>query len=754
MPNGVLQGITGKKERIPFLSTVTGRPIAGTDMDPHYWWRNVRETVRFDAAIVSAINAGHQLYLEIGPHPALAGAIDSCLVQSGRKGFSFPSLRRGQDEKTEMLRNFASFSLRGGKVDWKQLYPDAGATARLRFPSYPWQRKRYWMERPIDRRDRLTSHCHPLLGHRRDTPNPSWEVWLDPHVLDYLDDHKFWDRIVFPVSGFTEIALAVARELFPNEKWVVEQLEVERILFVSTEQIPKLRIECDPDNDHRVTIHSQSGETEAWTRHAECRIAPALTGPQEDFDLKEARKQLNGHSAHWDFYEEFAELGYPYGETFRAIEQVWFEPQESLAEVVVPDRIVDQLGDYHFHPAVLDACTQAFLGGLKELRKAVYWQERSDRFYLPGGIGSLHFFTDELPSRFWVHTRILKVEEGYVLGELRVYDRKGKHLASVNEFRLDESPRYIADANAEGYYYELEWEDCPVVPRENSESETEAQPQLEETILIVAPSSDFTDQIVESIANQFARVEQLALDEVGESKEALAEKLSSIPFPEKASLTIIHLGCLFSPNEESLGLDGLRKIQSNGVLSGLTLMRALPVALDLDRVETRLIFLSRNNRGPEEVLVPSLAASSLRGMMRVGLGEHPEIKSQLVVLEETAPSREIESLLTELESRDNESEILWKDGIRYGRRLRRASLENMPRRARKVSSSKDLHYRLETDRPGELGRLSFHEFTPSKLAPDEVEVSINSAASPGYIPSAFMRSRKFNPTDPMRSKFR
>ena len=34
-----------------FVSTVTGAEAAGTDLDPEYWWRNVREPVRFaDAA--------------------------------------------------------------------------------------------------------------------------------------------------------------------------------------------------------------------------------------------------------------------------------------------------------------------------------------------------------------------------------------------------------------------------------------------------------------------------------------------------------------------------------------------------------------------------------------------------------------------------------------------------------------------------------------------------------------------------------
>src|SRR5206468_2516693 len=60
---------------VPFISTVTGQPLDGTTLGADYWGRNLREPVQFAAAVASLIEAGHDLYLELGPHPVLAEPI-------------------------------------------------------------------------------------------------------------------------------------------------------------------------------------------------------------------------------------------------------------------------------------------------------------------------------------------------------------------------------------------------------------------------------------------------------------------------------------------------------------------------------------------------------------------------------------------------------------------------------------------------------------------------------------------------------
>src|SRR6185369_14318258 len=112
----------------------------------------------------------------------------------------------------ELLTNLAGLHVRGVPLDWAAVTQGIGAHIRL--PRYPWGREQYWLESPESRRLRLAPPEHPLLGLRVTAALPTWQV--DVHVgrLAYLNDHRFWDSIVFPAAGYAEIGLALAKALF------------------------------------------------------------------------------------------------------------------------------------------------------------------------------------------------------------------------------------------------------------------------------------------------------------------------------------------------------------------------------------------------------------------------------------------------------------------------------------------------------------------------------------------------------------
>uniref|UniRef100_UPI000AE0A7BD type I polyketide synthase n=1 Tax=Aestuariivita boseongensis TaxID=1470562 RepID=UPI000AE0A7BD len=57
--------------RIPFISTVTGKPE--TRFDIEYGWQNLRQPVMFQAGIEAALKLGATTFVELGPHATLAG---------------------------------------------------------------------------------------------------------------------------------------------------------------------------------------------------------------------------------------------------------------------------------------------------------------------------------------------------------------------------------------------------------------------------------------------------------------------------------------------------------------------------------------------------------------------------------------------------------------------------------------------------------------------------------------------------------
>jgi acyl transferase domain-containing protein/acyl carrier protein len=140
-----LSDLRPRPARLPMISTVTGGLIEGTELGGLYWGRNVREPVRFAAAVEALAGVGERgVFLEIGPHPVLAVAITQTLERAGREAAVFASLRRGRDERETLLEALGGLWVLGLPVDWTGVHPDGGRPVRL--PSYPFQRQRYWFE--------------------------------------------------------------------------------------------------------------------------------------------------------------------------------------------------------------------------------------------------------------------------------------------------------------------------------------------------------------------------------------------------------------------------------------------------------------------------------------------------------------------------------------------------------------------------------------------------------------------------------
>jgi acyl transferase domain-containing protein len=122
----------------PMVSSVTGEPVAGPDLDAGYWCANVRRPVRFAEALAGL--AGNTVFLEVGPHPVLSVAVAQTLPEAA----VLASLRRGRDERETLLETLGSLWVLGQAIDWPGVHPDGGRQVRL--PTYPFQRQRYWFE--------------------------------------------------------------------------------------------------------------------------------------------------------------------------------------------------------------------------------------------------------------------------------------------------------------------------------------------------------------------------------------------------------------------------------------------------------------------------------------------------------------------------------------------------------------------------------------------------------------------------------
>ncbi|WP_143678482.1 type I polyketide synthase, partial [Streptomyces rhizosphaericus] len=106
---------------VPMYSTVTTAPIAGEALDAEYWYRNLREQVRFHDTVQNVIADGNSLFLESSSHPVLTTAVQDT------GGLAVGTLRRGEGGTRRLLLSLAELWVRGAAPDWARVFAGTGA---------------------------------------------------------------------------------------------------------------------------------------------------------------------------------------------------------------------------------------------------------------------------------------------------------------------------------------------------------------------------------------------------------------------------------------------------------------------------------------------------------------------------------------------------------------------------------------------------------------------------------------------------
>ncbi len=166
-------------------STVTGATVAGPELVASYWADNLRQPVRFAQAVHGLLHDGHGLFVEMSPHPLLVPAVEEIRRAAALPGVSVGSLRRGQEERPELLEALGTLWAQGHPVAWERLVRAGGR--RVPLPTYPWQRERYWPDAPtlsdaaLPGRDHAGGH--PLVGRAQTVSTQAgmrlWDSSLD-----------------------------------------------------------------------------------------------------------------------------------------------------------------------------------------------------------------------------------------------------------------------------------------------------------------------------------------------------------------------------------------------------------------------------------------------------------------------------------------------------------------------------------------------------------------------------------------------
>ena len=358
---------------IPFISSVTG--LETERLDSSYWWSNIRQPVRFAAAIDTVIRSHEpHMVLELAPHCALQPIIQQCLEGSQSPIAAVPTLMRETDERLAIHEALGALYRAGAQIDFESQFPRPVPIAHL-LPGHPREEQKV-VDNTLDDEffQRRNDYSHgPLVGHLVPCDHLLFESRLSEAAFPWLAEHRVHHAPIMPAAGFIELILQ-AMEGVPL---VIETLE-----FLQPCPIPRtpvrlqteIRSVANMPGEHTFTISTQPYDVDAESElHSQGRFR--LIGPDQAPDVPTRVTEIDtsgfeplAYAADDEIYERFETvLGdtFQYGPYFRNMRRLQrnVTTDNLMFEVEVDEALWHggQAEGYVSLPALLDGGLQSFL---------------------------------------------------------------------------------------------------------------------------------------------------------------------------------------------------------------------------------------------------------------------------------------------------------------------------------------------------------------------------------------------------------
>jgi acyl transferase domain-containing protein/NADPH:quinone reductase-like Zn-dependent oxidoreductase/NADP-dependent 3-hydroxy acid dehydrogenase YdfG/acyl carrier protein len=737
-----LEGLAPKRGEVPLYSTVTGEMTDGSDLEPAYWVRNLRDPVLLAPVVEKLVNAGHALFVEVSPHPVLLPSIEQTLSHLNVEGTVLPSLRREQPEREVMLETLGGLYATGREVEWKALYPEAGRLVRL--PDYPWQRQHCWFQQCVSRRTQVAqaSRGQALLGSmRRSSLRPGaflWNVEVGVEQVPYLKDHRVQGSAILPGAVYLDWALAAAQESLGSGPWSVEGVRFDEALVVPDEQprVAELLLEsADGGGGGSFKVSSfvpspgMSG-AQVWTTHATGSVRP-WQAPEGAIPSSVSLEEIQGRCRELllgdIFYAEMEQRGLQYGPSFRGLQEVWRREGEALGRMACPPALGEVQG---LHAALLDVGLHALLAAAP-VGESTLLPVRARRFVvLRRGV---------MPR--WAHARLASGEapreserQGTTLeGEVLLLDEQGVPIAWVEglEVMMLSTRSEKGRSEQERSLFELAWRKVALSPRPRTGAD--GAPWL--LFMDKGGRGRALAELLEAQGEPCIRVEAGAGPRriapghhvVAPGSRADMEALLAECFPEGRDCAgVVYLWGLDLPRTEVAGdvaLEGAVRA-CGGVL------RVVQEVLRFGWREPPRLWLVTCGAWPVAgAPVSGALQAALWGMGRSIGHEHPELRCTCVDLDPSSAPEDLAPLERELAVRDGDEQVALRADGRYAARLirRPSQVEGMMREEPTLPAT-GRSFRVEIPSSGIIGGLVVREAERRRPGPGEVELQVDAAA--------------------------
>jgi NAD(P)-dependent dehydrogenase (short-subunit alcohol dehydrogenase family)/NRPS condensation-like uncharacterized protein/acyl carrier protein len=665
-----------KPPQLPYISSVTGKWItAGEAMSAEYWVRQMCEPVRFADGVGELWRDSERVLLEVGPGQVLSTLArrhpdcpNTHLVFS-----SMPRNTAPGSEQVQALGILGRMWVQGVAVKWPVFYRPEHRQ-RLPLPSYPFERKKYWLEVADQQKAQISfkSIAHPLIDRVVSETIDQTIYGTNFNVAQHwvLSEHKITGQCVLPGTAYLEIALAAASLYSGESAACLKDVVFQTPLLVKENEIrPVQTIIRERDGEIEFRIISANDpdaaeRTKRWTTHARGIISQERP-ERSHYDLADLEKvchrtvELTGN--------EGPNKALEVGPRWQSIKNIRAGESEAIAYLELREEFQGDAKQYNLHPALLDVATSFYHTG-----------PQNDS-YIPLGYDELRVY-GSIPARCYAYSR--QRVEPKANSEIRkkdvvLLDTEGNTVAEIKGFSLKKISNIKAKfrelESGDQPYYEIKWRPAKIGSRKESRAEG--------SLLVFADEDGLGQKIADLFRQQGRHVIEV---ELGAQYKQVTQDRYRIRTVEEDHCRVIaevadqrisqvlHLSSV-SRKEVASAVE-LEDALSRGVYSLFNLAKALLKNKSARDVSFVVVANSADEVTGTEATI-NAAGACLFGMGRVLDHEQEGITCRSLDIDEWTTAEHIKA---ELEIENESHHVAYRNGERFIGELKETKLTRFP----------------------------------------------------------------------------
>ncbi|RCI15849.1 hypothetical protein L249_1704 [Ophiocordyceps polyrhachis-furcata BCC 54312] len=397
----IVKGVTFSDAKIPILCPLNGDVVSNGNggFGPEYLASHSRQPVNMFKALLAArsnkIITEQTSTLEIGPHPAISGMVKAVL---GPQVATLFSLQRGRPSWQVLGTTLKALYTAGADIRWSECHRDfEGSHSVVALPAYSWDLKDYWMQYVNDWSLRKgdppltvsatsieSTTVHRIVEEAGDSQRLNMILESDIKREDLsplVQGHEVDGIPLCTPSVYTDIALSLGKYLgqryrpdLQDKVLEVSDMNISKALILrggSGQQLLQSHVDVDWSLQAASIKFMSFDNKQKLQEHSRCvvRFQDGSLRQRLQNDIASVKAKVkslqdgivSGTSSRYNramAYRAIRPLA-RFHDDYRAMDEIYLNSDSYEASSRISFGSINKDGDYHTHPAVIDAMSQA-----------------------------------------------------------------------------------------------------------------------------------------------------------------------------------------------------------------------------------------------------------------------------------------------------------------------------------------------------------------------------------------------------------